>query len=282
MGTSGPTAAPSWPIAATVAGSDSGGGAGIQADLKTFSALGVHGTSVLTALTAQNTWGVRAVHALPPEFVLAQFAALQDDLPPAAVKTGMLFDRVRIAVVAEALRRHRWPQLVVDPVMVAKGGDRLLEADAITALCEQLLPLALVVTPNWPEAAVLANQPVTDPASALAAGRRILAMGPRIVVVKGGHADGPPTDLVIEAGAVTTLPGERIPTRHTHGTGCTFSAAITAHLARGRPPLEAIREAKRYVTAAIANAPGLGGGHGPLQHLPPGWPEAGPAPRGPR
>ena len=262
-----------WPIAATVAGSDSGGGAGVQADLKTFTALSVHGTTVLTALTAQNTLGVRAVHFVPLEFVRAQFAALQEDLPPAAVKTGMLADSAHIAVVAPALRHHRWPQLVVDPVMVAKGGDRLLEADAVAALREQLLPLALVVTPNWPEAAVLADQPVTDPASALAAGRRILAMGPRIVVVKGGHATGPPTDLVIEADAVTTLPGERILTRHTHGTGCTFSAAIAAHLARGRPPLEAIRAAKRYVTAAIANAPGLGGGHGPLQHLPPGWPE---------
>ncbi|HVA22624.1 MAG TPA: bifunctional hydroxymethylpyrimidine kinase/phosphomethylpyrimidine kinase [Candidatus Micrarchaeia archaeon] len=259
------------PIAATIATSDSGGGAGIQADLKTFAAHGVFGVSVLVACTAQNTVGVRAIEPLPVAFVRAQMEALAADLRPRAVKTGMLFTEAHVLEVAAGLSRHDFGQLVVDPVMVAKSGDRLLRTTAIAALREILLPLALVVTPNWPEAAVLSHLPVGDEAEGEAAGRRILDLGPRFVVVKGGHAPGPPTDLVVHAGGVERLGGERIPSPHTHGTGCTFSAAITAQLARGVEPLRAITIAKRYVSQAIAAAPGLGAGHGPLQHFPKGW-----------
>ncbi len=260
------------PIAATIATSDSGGGAGIQADLKAFAAHRVHGVSVLVACTAQNTIGVRAIAALPTAFVRDQVEALAADLTPAAVKTGMLYTAAHIRTVAESLRRHDWGPLVVDPVMVAKSGDRLLRAGAVATLRSALVPLALVVTPNWPEAEVLAGQEVADLAGAAAAGRRILRLGPRFVVVKGGHAPGAPIDLVVHAGGVERLAGRRIASPDTHGTGCTFSAAITALLARGTDPLTAVGRAKRYVAAAIAAAPGLGGGHGPLEHLPPGWP----------
>ncbi|HUY98312.1 MAG TPA: bifunctional hydroxymethylpyrimidine kinase/phosphomethylpyrimidine kinase [Verrucomicrobiae bacterium] len=257
------------PIAATIATSDSGGGAGVQADLKTFAAYGVHGVSVLVACTAQNTVAVRSITPLPVAFVRAQIDALADDLPPQAVKTGMLFTARHIREVCQGLRRHHWGPLVVDPVMVAKSGDRLLRFGAIRTMRQDLLPLALVVTPNWPEAAVLAGRPVGDETQAIAAGRRILSLGPRFVVVKGGHAPGAPTDLVVHAEGVTRLPGRRIHSAHTHGTGCTFSAAITALLAQGSEPLPAIAAAKRYVARAIASAPGLGAGHGPLQHFPP-------------
>ncbi len=264
---------PRVPIAATVAGSDSGGGAGIQADLKSFAASGVYGVSVVVALTAQNTRGVEAVHGVPPDFVRAQFAALDGDLRPAAVKTGMLLSTELIQVVAEQLSTLGWGPLVVDPVMVAKSGDHLLRADAVDALRDRLLPLAEVLTPNWPEAASLSGLEVVDEGSASAAGRRLLEMGPRWVLVKGGHSPGPPTDLLMGRDQVVELRGTRVPGPHTHGTGCTFSAALTAQLARGRSVPEAAAEAKRYLQAALEQAPQLGGGHGPLQHLPRGWPE---------
>ena len=261
------------PIAATVAGSDSGGGAGIQADLKSFAAAGVYGVSVLVALTAQNTRGVAAVHAVPPDFVRAQFSALDQDLRPAAVKTGMLLSAELIQVVADELSTLGWRPLVVDPVMVAKSGDVLLEAAAVEALRSRLLPLAEVVTPNWPEAEALSGLRIADEDAALEAGRRLLELGPRWVLVKGGHSPGAPTDFLIGQRAVMELRGTRVGGRHTHGTGCTFSAALAAQLARGRTVPEAAGEAKRYLQAALEQAPELGGGHGPLQHLPKGWPE---------
>lgn len=258
-------------IAATVATTDSGGGAGIQADLKSFAACGAYGVSVAVALTAQNTVGVTAVHGLPLDFVRMEFAALDSDLRPQAVKTGMLFTAAHIELVAERLGTLKWGPLVVDPVMVAKSGDRLLEAAAVETLRRQLLPLAHVVTPNWPEAEALSGLAVDSEPTAIAAGQVILEMGPDYVVVKGGHAPGDPVDLVVHRDGVERLPGSRIASRHTHGTGCTFSAAITAHLARGFDTELAIARAKEYVTCAIRHAPGLGSGHGPLEHFPPGW-----------
>lgn len=260
-------------IAATIATTDSGGGAGIQADLKTFAACGVYGVSVVVALTAQNTLLVRSIHPLPLEFVHDQFEALDPDLRPAASKTGMLLSAAHIEQVCSELSRRQWGPLVVDPVMVAKSGARLLEPSAVETMRRQLLPLARVATPNWPEAAVLSGLQVGTEAEALDAGRAIADLGVEYVVVKGGHSVGEPVDLVVHRGGVTRLGGARVETRHTHGTGCTFSAAITAYLARGMEPLLAISQAKQYVAAAIAAAPGLGGGHGPLQHFPPGWPE---------
>jgi hydroxymethylpyrimidine kinase/phosphomethylpyrimidine kinase len=261
------------PIAATIATTDSGGGAGIQADLKTFAACGVYGVSVAVALTAQNTLRVRSIHPLPLKFVHDQFEALDPDLRPAATKTGMLLSAAHIEKVCSELTRRHWGPLVVDPVMVSKSGDRLLEVSAVETMRRQLLPLALVVTPNWPEAAVLSGLPVGSEAEAFRAGLAIAGLGVEYVVVKGGHSEGDPTDLVIHHGEATRLPGSRVRTRHTHGTGCTFSAAITAYLARGLEPILAIGKAKQYVAAAIGAAPGLGAGHGPLQHFPRGWPE---------
>jgi hydroxymethylpyrimidine/phosphomethylpyrimidine kinase len=258
-------------IAATIATTDSGGGAGIQADLKSFAACGAYGVSVAVALTAQNTVAVKAVQGLPPEFVRAQFDVLDSDLRPAATKTGMLYTGALIEVVAERLSKLSWGPLVVDPVMVAKSGDRLLEEPAVETMRKLLLPLAIIVTPNWPEAEVLSGRPVASEQEAIEAGLAILDLGPAWVVVKGGHSPGEPADLVIGRGGVTRLPGRRLFGPHTHGTGCTFSAAITAHLARGFPVEQAIERAKRYVTMAIAAAPGLGSGHGPLEHFPTGW-----------
>ncbi|MGP8248380.1 MAG: bifunctional hydroxymethylpyrimidine kinase/phosphomethylpyrimidine kinase [Candidatus Dormibacteria bacterium] len=261
------------PIAATVATTDSGGGAGIPADLKTFAACGVYGVSVAVALTAQNTLGVLSVHPLPLGFVRDQFEVLDVDLRPTAVKTGMLVSADHISNVCSELRRRDWGPLVVDPVMVAKSGDRLLEESAVETMRMQLLPLATVVTPNWPEAAALSGQRVDSEADAVNAGKTISRLGVEYVVVKGGHSGGDPDDLVIYGDALTRLSGSRVDTRHTHGTGCTFSAAIAASLAQGLAPLPAIARAKAYVAAAIQSAPGLGAGHGPLQHFPPGWPD---------
>ncbi|MHB1526518.1 MAG: bifunctional hydroxymethylpyrimidine kinase/phosphomethylpyrimidine kinase [Candidatus Dormibacteria bacterium] len=258
-------------IACTVATTDSGGGAGIQADLKSFAACGAYGVSVVVALTAQNTLGVTAVHGLPLDFVAAEFAALDQDLRPQAVKTGMLFTAAHIELVAERLGALDWGPVVVDPVMVAKSGDRLLEESAVDTMRRRLLCLAHVVTPNWPEAEALSGLAIDSEPAALAAGQAILEMGPDYVVVKGGHAPGDPVDLVVHRGGVERLPGSRIASRHTHGTGCTFSAAITAHLAMGFDTERAIAGAKEYVTCAIRHAPGLGSGHGPLEHFPPGW-----------
>ena len=256
------------PRALTIAGSDSGGGAGIQADLKTFAAFGVYGASAVTAITAQNTLGVQAIHEVPADVVAAQVDAVLSDIGADAVKTGMLVSTVIIEAVADRLRAHDVSRLVVDPVMVAKSGDRLLRDDAVVALRESLLPLAEVVTPNTDEAGVLAGIEVVDQDSAREAARRIHALGPRYVIVKGGHLDGPTSDdLLFDGQRFEVLSGRRIATRHTHGTGCTFSAAIAAELAAGRSPLEAARAARAFVQGAIEHAEPIGAGHGPLNHL---------------
>jgi hydroxymethylpyrimidine/phosphomethylpyrimidine kinase len=259
------------PRALTIAGSDSGGGAGIQADLKTFSAHRVFGTSVLTAITAQNSIGVQGVVDLPPAFVARQLDSVLDDIGTDAAKTGMLSTAPIIRAVAERLRAHRVERLVVDPVMVAKSGDPLLQPDARQALVDAILPLALVVTPNLPEATALADFPVGDLEAMEAAARRIHALGPRWVLVKGGHLKGDPVDLLYDGRAVERLTAERVPTPHTHGTGCTYSAAIAAGLARGASVPDAVAAAKRYVTAAIRAGFALGRGVGTLRHFIERW-----------
>lgn len=256
------------PRALTIAGSDSGGGAGIQADLKTFAAFGVYGASAVTAITAQNTLGVQAIHEVPAEVVAAQIDAVLSDIGADAVKTGMLSSTAIIEAVADRLRAHGATRLVVDPVMVAKSGDRLLRDDAVATLRELLLPLAEVVTPNAGEASVLAGIEVVDGDSAHEAARRIHALGPHYVIVKGGHLGGPTSDdLGFDGKRFEVLSGRRIATCHTHGTGCTFSAAIAAGLAAGRSPLEAARAARAFVQGAIEHAEPIGAGHGPLNHL---------------
>ncbi len=252
--------------ALTIAGSDSGAGAGIQADLKTFAALGVYGLSALTAITAQNTQGVLAAQDLPPELVEAQIDAVLEDIGADAAKTGMLSSSAIIEVVARCV--SRWDlRLVVDPVMVAKGGDPLLQPEAITTLSTVLLPLAEVVTPNLFEAEVLTGQRIETLDDMRAAAQAIRALGPRHVVVKGGHRAADPVDVYFDGKRFAELRAERISTRHTHGTGCTFSAAIAAFMARGLPVDAAITGAKSYITQAIQHAPGLGSGHGPVGHF---------------
>jgi hydroxymethylpyrimidine/phosphomethylpyrimidine kinase len=260
--------APRRPRALTIAGSDSGGGAGIQADLKTFGAFGVYGASAITAITAQNTLGVRAIHEVPPDVVAAQIDAVLEDIGADSVKTGMLSSAPIIEAVADRLRAHSVAVLVVDPVMVAKSGDALLRPAAVQALMELILPLAAVVTPNAPEATVLSGIEVKDADSAREAARRIHALGPVVVIVKGGHLGGELSDdLLFDGRSFEVLSGRRIETRHTHGTGCTFSAAIAACLARGMSPLEAAREARAFLQGAIEHAEPLGTGHGPVNHL---------------
>jgi hydroxymethylpyrimidine/phosphomethylpyrimidine kinase len=264
------------PVALTIAGSDSGGGAGIQADLKTFSALGVYGASVLTALTAQNTRGVTAVHEAPPEMVRAQIAAVFDDMPVAAVKIGMLASPGIIDAVTDGLAGRDIP-VVLDPVMVAKSGDPLLANEAVAHLTERLVPRATVITPNLPEAARLLGRERLDAPSEGAA-RDLLALGPRAVLLKGGHAEGPRCrDVLLEAGseAPVILDAPRIETRNTHGTGCTLSSAIAAGLARGFALDEAVSAAHGYLHGAIRAADRLavGGGHGPVHHFHAWWGE---------
>ncbi|HEV8392838.1 MAG TPA: bifunctional hydroxymethylpyrimidine kinase/phosphomethylpyrimidine kinase [Vicinamibacterales bacterium] len=255
------------PVALTVAGSDSGGGAGIQADLKTFAALGVYGVSAITAVTAQNTRGVSAVEALSPGIVSAQIAAVVEDFPVAAVKTGMLANTGIIGAVARVLRVSRVGPLVVDPVMVAKSGDRLLDSDALAALTRDLLPLAAVVTPNLPEAEVLTGMAVRTLEDQREAARRIVRLGARAVVVKGGHsASTDIVDVLFDGQTFTEFRAERVAGTSTHGTGCTFSAAIAAQLALGKTLADAVPLAQAYVATAIRNAPGLGHGHGPMGH----------------
>lgn len=253
--------------ALTIAGSDSGGGAGIQADLKTFAAHGVYGTSAITAVTAQNTTGVFGVAALSPDMVVAQIDAVASDLRPDAVKIGMLADASLVRAVAAALRRHGLSPVVLDPVMVAKGGDRLLTDDAVGALRDELLPLAAVVTPNLPEAEVLTGLRASTPDDMVAIARCLLEMGARSALVKGGHLDGDAVDIWTDGLDVLRLSAPRIETRHTHGTGCTLSSAIAANLALGRSLADAVRASKDYVLGAIRHAPGLGHGHGPLAHF---------------
>ena len=260
-----PTTSPA--KALTIAGSDSGGGAGIQADLKTFAAFGVYGTSAVTAITAQNTRGVFAVAEVPEEVVAIQIDVVLEDIGADAAKTGMLSDAAIVKVVASRLEAWGVEKLVVDPVMVAKGGHPLLQKRAIAALKEQLLPLAMVVTPNVPEAEILSGMTIDSAESAREAARIIAGLGPRYVVVKGGHLSGDATDLVFDGVAFTEFSAPRIDTQNTHGTGCSFSAAITALLARGTPPLAAIEEAKAWLTEAIRQSYAIGGGHSPVNHF---------------
>ncbi|MDI6824209.1 MAG: bifunctional hydroxymethylpyrimidine kinase/phosphomethylpyrimidine kinase [Bacillota bacterium] len=274
------------PRVLTIAGSDSGGGAGIQADLKTFTVLGTYGMSVITAVTAQNTLGVQGVHVLPVEMVVMQMESVLSDLGTDAAKTGMLATAEIVTAVAEMLARYRVERLVVDPVMRSKSGHALLDEEAHRAVVESLLPLATVVTPNAHEAAALSgidllavaahaerrDEAVREAAQEVA--RRIHAMGPRYVVIKGGHLPGRADDLVYDGRRFWTLEAERIATRHTHGTGCTFSAAVAAYLARGLNVEAALRAGKEFITRAIAAANPLGHGIGPVHHL--AGPPAGP------
>jgi hydroxymethylpyrimidine/phosphomethylpyrimidine kinase len=259
------------PKALTIAGSDSGGGAGIQADLKTFSAFRVFGMSVVTAVTAQNSVGVHAVENLPPDFVAAQFDAVLADFGADAAKIGMLSTAPIIRAVAERLRRARLERLVVDPVMIAKSGDALLQPDARDALIAEILPLALVVTPNLHEAAVLADMPVETHAEMEEAARRIHARGPRHVLVKGGHLKDDATDILWDGRAFARFTAPHLDSTATHGTGCTFSAAIAAGLALDRPLGEAVRQAKAYVTRAIREGFQPGRGVGVLRHFITEW-----------
>ncbi len=256
-------------VALTIAGSDSGGGAGIQADLRTFAAHGLHGASAITAVTAQNTVAVADYVALEPRMVVAQIDAVASDMPVAAVKTGMLATGPIAEAVAGALARWGLPHLVVDPVMVAKSGDRLLDPAAEAAYRERLFPLAEVVTPNLAEAEALLRRPVRSVAAMAQAARDLHALGPRAVLVKGGHLEGDPIDVFFDGRRLEELRAPRIDTRHTHGTGCTLSAAIAARLALGADALDAARGAKAYLTEAIRGAYALGAGAGPVDHLHP-------------
>jgi hydroxymethylpyrimidine/phosphomethylpyrimidine kinase len=259
------------PIALTIAGSDSSGGAGIQADLKTFAALGVYGASVITALTAQNTSGVSGIHDVPADFVTAQIDAVFSDLDVRAVKIGMLAQLATIDAVVAALKR--WPpqHVVLDPVMVATSGDRLLAADAVAGLRTQLIPLASLITPNLPEAAALLDEPVALSEAAIESqGKRLLAMGCPAVLIKGGHGQGSESiDYLIRGSGTIALAAPRIATKNTHGTGCSLSSAIAAGLAKGEDLEAAVRAAKAWVSAAIAAADrlGVGHGHGPIHHF---------------
>ena len=259
------------PIAVTIAGSDSGGGAGIQADLKTFGALGIYGASVVTALTAQNTIGVQAIHDVPAAFVAAQIDSVFSDLAVAAVKIGMLSRPDTIAAVAAGLERHHARDIVLDPVMIATSGDRLIAEDTGAALRKVLIPLALVITPNLHEAASLLGSPIARDEDEMAAqAQRLMALGPRAVLVKGGHLDGPESvDILFDGAQERRFASPRLATRNTHGTGCTLSSAIAAGLAARMSLEEAVTAAKRYVSGAIAGADGLGvgRGRGPLDHF---------------
>jgi len=257
-------------IALTIAGSDSGGGAGIQADLKTFSALGVYGASVITALTAQNTKGVLAIHEVPAEFIAAQIDAVFSDLDVGAVKIGMLGSANAIDAVAAGLLRHRARNIVLDPVMAASSGEQLLRPDALGAL-RKLLARVNVLTPNLPEAAALLALPVArDETEMLAQARKLLELGADAVLIKGGHGGGPDSvDLLVETAGYTRFAARRDKTDNTHGTGCTLASAIAAGLAKGSLLGEAVGEAKTYVSSAIAAADRLevGSGHGPVHHF---------------
>jgi hydroxymethylpyrimidine/phosphomethylpyrimidine kinase len=262
-------------IAVTIAGSDSGGGAGIQADLKTFSALGVYGASVITALTAQNTQGVTGIHDVPPDFITAQIDAVFSDLAVNAVKIGMLSAPAAIAAVAAGLDRWKQTLVVLDPVMVASSGDRLLAPAAIDILKSALIPRALVITPNLPEAAALLDAPIAETEGEMRGqAEMLLALGAKAVLIKGGHASGMEAiDLLVSREAVARLSAERVDTKNTHGTGCTLSSAIAAGLAKGQRLGEAVSDAKQYVTEAIGCADELavGHGHGPVHHFHAWW-----------
>lgn len=255
-------------VALTIAGSDSGGGAGIQADLKTFHAYGVFGTSAVTAVTVQNTLGVKGYHAIPAELVRAQIQAVAEDLAPAACKTGMLATRELVETVAAAISGYALGNYVLDPVMVATSGDRLLDAGAERSIMERLLPLATVVTPNLDEASLLSGMTVDTVEAMERAARTLVAAGAGAALVKGGHLPGTGvTDVLFDGREVRAFHRERVPTRSTHGTGCTLSAAIAAALALGYPLHAAIESGLAYVHRAIESAPNLGRGNGPLNHL---------------
>ena len=255
------------PRALSIAGSDSGGGAGIQADLKTFSAFGVFGMTAITAVTAQNTLGVAGIVEIPPEVVGQQIDAVATDIGVDAAKTGMLSSAPIIEIVADRIRHHRIERLVIDPVMIAKSGAPLLRPMAVDALLRDLLPLALVLTPNLHEARALTGREIRTVREMEDAARALSARGPRYVVLKGGHLEGGALDVVFDGARFEHLEAPRIPTPHTHGTGCVFSAAITAGLARGDGVRAAIRAAKTFITRAIEEALPLGGGHGPANPM---------------
>jgi hydroxymethylpyrimidine/phosphomethylpyrimidine kinase len=255
------------PVALTIAGSDSGGGAGIQADLKTFAALGVHGTTAITAITAQNTVTVIDILELPTQIIRGQIDAVMTDMAVDAAKTGMLATAAIIETVAMAIGAYEIRNLVVDPVMVAKGGATLLRDDAIDALRTLLLPLAAVITPNLPEAEVLLGRRISSLDERRQAARDLVALGPRAAVVKGGHADGDAIDVYWDGFQLVELAAKRIATSNTHGSGCVFSAAITAGIATGLEPLTAVRQAKLFITKAIEQSLDLGHGHGPVNPM---------------
>ena len=261
------------PIAVTIAGSDSGGGAGIQADLKTFSALGVYGASVITALTAQNTLGVQGIYDIPPDFIARQIDSVFSDLAVQAVKIGMLSQPAVIEAVAAGLVRHRADTVVLDPVMVATSGDRLLAPEAVESLKTKLVPHALVITPNLPEAAAMLNEPIAEDEAAMRSqAERLMRLGPGAVLIKGGHAEGADSvDLLLDAKGLERFAAPRLATRN-HGTGCTLSSAIAAGLAKGLDLRHAAAAAKAYVSAALAASEHLriGSGHGPVHHFH-GW-----------
>ena len=259
------------PVALTIAGSDSSGGAGIQADLKTFAALGVYGASAITALTAQNTQGVSGIHVVPAVFITAQLDAVFADLDVGAVKIGMVAERDAIEAIAAGLNRWQPKHVVLDPVMVATSGDRLVAADAVDALRTKLIPFATILTPNLPEAAVLLDvPPATSESEIEAQGRKLLSFACRAVLIKGGHGQGSESvDYLIDADGVVALAAPRIATNNTHGTGCSLSSAIAAGLAKGEDLPTAVRNAKTFISAAIAaaNRFSVGHGHGPVHHF---------------
>jgi hydroxymethylpyrimidine/phosphomethylpyrimidine kinase len=254
------------PVALTIAGSDPSGGAGIQADLKTFHQFGVYGEAVLTLITVQNTRSVTRVEVFPPSLVVEQLRAVIEDIPPGAAKTGALGGADVVAAIAVEARKFAFT-LVVDPVMISKHGAPLMAPEARTAVRDLLLPVATLLTPNLHEAAALTGVPVEDKADMRVAAERLCSLGCKAVLVKGGHLPGSAVDLLFTGGEFYEFESERIETRHTHGTGCTYSAAITAELAKGTELIEAVRSAKAYITRAIRTNPGLGGGSGPVNHF---------------
>ncbi|MCH8026173.1 MAG: bifunctional hydroxymethylpyrimidine kinase/phosphomethylpyrimidine kinase [Chloroflexi bacterium] len=266
-GQSGASAQRRAPIVLTIAGSDSGAGAGIQADLKTFAALGIYGASAITAITAQNTQRVTQVLELSPEIVAAQIDAVVEDMPVAVVKTGMLGSAEVVKIVAAKVREHGLQPLVVDPVMVATSGDRLLPEEAVLTLREELLPLAAVLTPNVPEAEALLGRPLASWDDLRAGAEELATMGAGAVVITGGHREGPATDLLYDGHEFREYTAHRVDTEHTHGTGCTFASAIAAALAKGSDVRGAVAMAKAYVTRALQSAYAVGEGHGPVHHF---------------
>lgn len=260
--------------ALTIAGSDSGGGAGIQTDLKTFAALNTYGTSVITALTAQNTKGVHGIHTVPKDFVQSQMDAVLSDIPVNAIKTGMLSEAGIIETVAERLKYYQVDKLVVDPVMVAESGDRLLAENAVEALKAKLIPLALIITPNLAEAGALLGRQLHTVDDMVTAARELHRLGPRFVLVKGGHLPGEEKiDIFFDGKHIHRLVEKKIDTIHTHGTGCTYAAAITAYLAHGLPPLTAVQKAKVFITQAIKHGIAVGSGYGPTNPMGALWEE---------